>query len=81
MEQRKGYPMAIDGVAAGAMAKFRPPSKDCDVRTYHNYCEHVIREDLTFDECRRLIAVFGCEFADLANAIVNDKLGKGSRRR
>jgi hypothetical protein len=55
--------------------RFIEPTDGCDVKTYTQYVNRTLSEQVTFDEVRDLLGHYGCGIEELVDKIVADKCG------
>jgi hypothetical protein len=65
----------VSGQGQLALRRFRPPSETCDEKTYTEYVNKTIADDVTMDEVYELLGYYGCSVEDLVGKIVADKMG------
>lgn len=64
--------------------RFRPPDAACDEKTYTEYVEHTIANEVTCSELAEIMGYFACGAEEVVRKIVKDKFasaGKVLRKR
>jgi len=59
--------------------RFRPPDPACDEKTYTEYVEHTIANEVTCSELYEVMGFFACGIEDIVKTIVKHKFAEAGK--